>query len=542
MYTVTVVDGTLDGGGTTGNFDDGDIVTIISNAPATKFVFASWTSDVAVTFADPSATTTTFTMPAEDVVVTATYNQVIFTVTVVRGTGSGDYTVGDTVSVDARAPYKWEQFYAWTGTTFTDPTSSSTTFIMPAQDVTATATFRDVKSRAQSPVLDAAESTINFNSGFVPTRNGLAFFAMTKGGTGTGYFNAYVDGDQVSRFSMTKPAEHRDGNKGQSSVILVRAGQTLTFNYGNLDLFTKHFVPFKDETSTVVYPMPYVNYNSPDLTTTSASVSVNYPAYYVALSNSFAGMTAAGFLVETIAADGSVYYCGGAYGYNVPGWASFTASVSGTSYSQDTPARFRVEGGLSVGVGKVYKLYFEGDDPERPWPLRQKMGLFEHDNKGPFLTDGDTFVSCYTRDPQGPAAFNIMLDGHTIHTFTENTSNGVDQSVWFFSGSGQLNTRDKYQAHYTYQAPVDFADQSYIPDEAREDDGYWYSHNRSAASIKGKGTFEIMDVYESQGQQHTIWNEMRTSNGGVGQGDPPEIANNSTIWYNRNKIGQDKDV
>ena len=68
-----------------------------------------------------------------------------YTVTVRRGIGSGTYLAGDVVSIHADAPAGNEYFTGWTGTggvTFADSTSADTTFVMPARNVTVTATFK----------------------------------------------------------------------------------------------------------------------------------------------------------------------------------------------------------------------------------------------------------------------------------------------------------------------------------------------------------------------------------------------------------------
>lgn len=67
-YTVTVVNGS--GGGT---YLSGTTVSIVANAPAAGKKFTSWTTSDGVTFANASASTTTFTMPTKNVTVTANY-------------------------------------------------------------------------------------------------------------------------------------------------------------------------------------------------------------------------------------------------------------------------------------------------------------------------------------------------------------------------------------------------------------------------------------------------------------------------------------
>ena len=66
-YTLTVVSGTG-----SGNFEAGATVSITANTVAGK-TFRNWTSSAGGNFANPSATTTIFTMPANAVTVTANY-------------------------------------------------------------------------------------------------------------------------------------------------------------------------------------------------------------------------------------------------------------------------------------------------------------------------------------------------------------------------------------------------------------------------------------------------------------------------------------
>ncbi|HHV03336.1 MAG TPA: LPXTG cell wall anchor domain-containing protein, partial [Bacteroidales bacterium] len=70
-YNLTVVNGSKDPD--TDTVEAGDTVTITANTPAAGKVFDKWTSEDGVTFANASSSTTTFTMPAKEVTVTATY-------------------------------------------------------------------------------------------------------------------------------------------------------------------------------------------------------------------------------------------------------------------------------------------------------------------------------------------------------------------------------------------------------------------------------------------------------------------------------------
>ena len=143
-YAVTVTNGT--GGG---NYAAGATVSITANEPATGKVFDKWTTTDGVTFANENTATTTFTMPANDVTVTATYKDApvtTYAVTVNSGTGGGDFAEGATVSITANAPATGKVFDKWTtsdGVTFGDENTATTTFVMPAKAVTVTATYKD---------------------------------------------------------------------------------------------------------------------------------------------------------------------------------------------------------------------------------------------------------------------------------------------------------------------------------------------------------------------------------------------------------------
>ena len=122
----------------------------IKAVPDTGYEFAGWTAP-AGTFADDDAAETTFTMPGQDVTVTANFVLVYdltMAVNPVGGgtatdeTGTSPYRAGTDVDIKAVAnpPY---QFFEWTAPagTFADAGAAETTFTMPDEDVTATASF-----------------------------------------------------------------------------------------------------------------------------------------------------------------------------------------------------------------------------------------------------------------------------------------------------------------------------------------------------------------------------------------------------------------
>ena len=115
-YAVTVTNGT--GGG---NYAPGATVTITANAPATGKVFDKWTTNDGVTFASATSATTTFTMPAKAVAVSATYKNASYKVTLNKNGGtisSGNvtsYTYGTETTLPTgvtKAGYRLDGWYA----------------------------------------------------------------------------------------------------------------------------------------------------------------------------------------------------------------------------------------------------------------------------------------------------------------------------------------------------------------------------------------------------------------------------------------------
>jgi hypothetical protein len=85
-------------------------------------------------------------MPGNDVTVTATYKPIpTYALTVVGGTGGGNFASGVTVTVTAGTAPAGQVFDKWTSSpavTFANANSASTTFTMPAGAVTVTATYK----------------------------------------------------------------------------------------------------------------------------------------------------------------------------------------------------------------------------------------------------------------------------------------------------------------------------------------------------------------------------------------------------------------
>jgi len=130
----------------------------IRAVPASGYDFVNWTAP-AGGFTDPNAAQTTFTMPAQDVTVTANFEVggEEYTLTTAASpvmggtaydvTGMSPYSEGEVVSLQATAASGY-QFAGWAAPagSFANAYAPATTFTMPAQNVLVTATFQIVST------------------------------------------------------------------------------------------------------------------------------------------------------------------------------------------------------------------------------------------------------------------------------------------------------------------------------------------------------------------------------------------------------------
>lgn len=144
LNSVTVVGGT--GGG---KYAVGASVTVKVTVPTGK-TFASWTfRGVVLNTAQITQQEITFTMPENDVVLTALFKNIDYNITVTNGTPSATTAIyQEQVTVTANAPATGEEFDKWVVSNITlsdeDLAKSTLTFKMPASDVTMKATYKKV--------------------------------------------------------------------------------------------------------------------------------------------------------------------------------------------------------------------------------------------------------------------------------------------------------------------------------------------------------------------------------------------------------------
>lgn len=141
--TVTVTDGA---GETTTKYKSGDTVTVKVNVPIGKR-FVEWScTGISLPAAELEKEEITFTMPDNNVTLTATLEDIIYNITVTNGTPSAPTAkYQEEVTITANAPGADEYFDKWevTGldTTGMDLTKTEIKFQMPAGDVTFKATY-----------------------------------------------------------------------------------------------------------------------------------------------------------------------------------------------------------------------------------------------------------------------------------------------------------------------------------------------------------------------------------------------------------------
>jgi uncharacterized repeat protein (TIGR02543 family) len=139
----------------------------IEAVPASGYRFVNWTAP-AGSFTNASSAMTTFTMPSQDVTVTANFEVGgAYTLTMAASpimggtaydvTGASPYNEGEVVSIQAVAASGY-QFAGWAAPAgaFANAYAAATTFTMPAQNVVVTATFQVIQTTSGCFIATAA--------------------------------------------------------------------------------------------------------------------------------------------------------------------------------------------------------------------------------------------------------------------------------------------------------------------------------------------------------------------------------------------------
>ena len=156
-YNITMADGENGGDPTSdvASAAEGATVTVTAGEPESGYYFSGWSASPTVTFSDASVSPATFSMPASDVTITANYAALVSSAFTYTTSGSGtidcatangsDVPSGTVITLTAE-PSTDYVFRGWTATagTFGDDAALTTTFTMPAEAATVTATFAQV--------------------------------------------------------------------------------------------------------------------------------------------------------------------------------------------------------------------------------------------------------------------------------------------------------------------------------------------------------------------------------------------------------------
>jgi len=234
VYALTVNSGTGDG-----SYPEGYVVAVSADAPATGSEFVAWIGDTAGVN-DVNSASTTVTMPAAAVEITATYTESLYTLTVNSGSGDGSYLYQQIVSIDADAAPSGGEFVAWVGDTagIADVNDPNTTITMPPANVEITASYQNIYTlTVNSGTGDgvyAAGTVVNIDADPAPSGK---FFRVWMGDT------AGIADVEAASTTLTMPAGdtevtayctyHGDRNcdgvvgQGDLDIVLEWWGQTV---------------------------------------------------------------------------------------------------------------------------------------------------------------------------------------------------------------------------------------------------------------------------------------------------------------------------
>ena len=122
----------------------GTVVTIKADTAVSGTRFNGWTTTTeGVKFADEDSAETTFKMPESDVEITASFENILYHITVINGTADKETAeAGQTVTVTADK-LLGAVFTGWTSddVVFKDASAPTTTFVMPIKNVTVKANY-----------------------------------------------------------------------------------------------------------------------------------------------------------------------------------------------------------------------------------------------------------------------------------------------------------------------------------------------------------------------------------------------------------------
>lgn len=310
-YNVSVYNGSGDG-----LYYVGDRVEIVASPAEDGFTFLNWSTTSNISIDNVNATESYFYMIAEDVKITAIYideNDAsnVYKVTVLSGEGNGLHTVtgnylpGATVTISSQGSITDDRtFYQWTSSTnsitLKNSLSSVTSFIMPAEDLVLTATYKYLPDHDYSIMVYNGESdpvglakendVVTLTANATPPTTGYVFSHWSSNSTNIVYNNNQAS---ITEFIMPPEdvvitANYRDPNLVTYLATIHTHGamaQTpTTIRYAESDTV-------QIQAATAVDGMKFINWSSMNNVIFdnefSESTSFKMPAYDVTVQANF---------------------------------------------------------------------------------------------------------------------------------------------------------------------------------------------------------------------------------------------------------------
>ena len=166
-----------------------------------------------------------------------------YTVNVSGGSGSGEYAAGSIVAINAYAMSSGQVFDKWTTSTagvgFADPNAISTTFTMPAANVTITATYK-TGNGSTTAVANGSNTGTTGNSSVTPvsatanTNTGTTVEVTKPGISSTGLAGATVTG-ATDNF-IVKVSEDQAATNAAVAALQARYGDISRIKYFPMDI------------------------------------------------------------------------------------------------------------------------------------------------------------------------------------------------------------------------------------------------------------------------------------------------------------------
>ena len=234
-YTVTVTGGTADAS----SYKEGDTVTITASVPD-KQKFVKWAGNVS--FADAESSTTTFTMPANNVAVTANFES-DYAINITKQPENVSVPAGGSATFTIVAESSYDMTYEWKAD-YNDGRGFQTVGAGSSYDVTnAVASLNGARyeciitidNKAYSVTSSVAVLTVEAAEYTIKVNNGTASVASSKAGeTITIKANAASSGQQFKKWTIVSGrVNFGDATKEETTFTMPAADVEVTAEYQN---------------------------------------------------------------------------------------------------------------------------------------------------------------------------------------------------------------------------------------------------------------------------------------------------------------------